>query len=78
MQQACEGDSFQIRVYDAHPTVSMVRGDDRMVVTPYLRFLIGSNSPTFEILEDTAPTMFGRYEQHFKDTWEKATDWEIK
>jgi transcriptional regulator with XRE-family HTH domain len=75
MQEACESDHLQIRVYDAHPSVSMVRSDDRMLVTPYLRFFIGSNSPTFEIHDGTAPTMFGRYEQHFRDTWENSRDW---
>lgn len=33
MQQACR-DQLQIRIYNAHPTVSLVRGDDRMLVTP--------------------------------------------
>src|ERR1022692_2314122 len=49
---------MQIRVYDGYPTVSVVRGDDRMLVTPYLRFFIGSNSPTFEFRSDQAPKMF--------------------
>jgi len=32
------GPTMQIRVYNAFPTVSIVRGDDHMIVTPYLRF----------------------------------------
>jgi hypothetical protein len=74
MRQACR-DQLQIRIYDAHPTVSVVRGDDRMMVTPYLRFFIGSNSPTFELRSAAATKMFSRYERHFEDTWNRATDW---
>jgi hypothetical protein len=74
MQQAC-GERMHVRVYNAQPTVSMVRGDGQMLVTPYLRFFIGSNSPTFEIWAKTAPKMFSRYERHFEDTWDRARDW---
>jgi DNA-binding transcriptional regulator YiaG len=74
MQQAC-GERMQVRVYSAQPTVSVVRGDGQMFVTPYLRFFIGSNSPTFEIWAKTAPKMFSRYERHFEDTWDRARDW---
>lgn len=74
MRQACR-DQVQIRIYNAHPTVSVVRGDDRMLVTPYLRFFIGSNSPTFELRSAAAKKMFSRYERHFEDTWNRATDW---
>jgi transcriptional regulator with XRE-family HTH domain len=74
MRQAC-GTRMQIRVYDEHPTVSVVRGDDAMLVTPYLRFFIGSNSPTFEFRADQAPKMFTRYARHFENTWKLAKDW---
>jgi transcriptional regulator with XRE-family HTH domain len=74
MQRAC-GEKMQIRIYDAHPTVSVVRGDDRMLVTPYLRFFVGSNSPTFELGSTGTARMFDRYERHFEDTWDRATDW---
>jgi hypothetical protein len=74
MQKACGG-RMQIRIYSAHPTMSVVRGDDQMLVTPYLRFFMGSNSPTFEIWQATAAKMFGRYERHFEDTWTHAEDW---
>jgi transcriptional regulator with XRE-family HTH domain len=76
MQQAC-GERMQIRVYSAHPTVSVVRGDDRMLVTPYLRFFVGSNSPTFEIRRAAAEKMFSRYERHFADTWDNAEEWTL-
>lgn len=58
-----------------HPTVSIVRGDGRMLVTPYLRFFKGSNSPTFELTEGPARKMFGRYARHFGQTWNLAKDW---
>jgi DNA-binding transcriptional regulator YiaG len=74
MRRAC-GRQMEIRTYDAPPTVSVVRGDDHMLVTPYLRFFIGSNSPTFEIRAESAGKMFGRYARHFDSTWNLATDW---
>ena len=67
--------AMQIRVYNARPTVSIVRGDDRMLVTPYLRFFVGSNSPSLELHRRTAATMFDRYTRHFEDTWGRAKDW---
>jgi hypothetical protein len=66
---------MQIRVYDEYPTVSVIRGDDAMLVTPYLRFFIGSNSPTFEFRADQAPKMFTRHARHFENTWNLAKDW---
>jgi transcriptional regulator with XRE-family HTH domain len=74
MRRAC-GTRMQIRVYDEYPTVSVVRGDHAMLVTPYLRFFIGSNSPTFEFRADHAPKMFIRYARHFENTWKLAKDW---
>jgi len=74
MGQKC-GSRMQIRVYDGYPTVSVVRGDDAMLVTPYLRFFIGSNSPTFEFRADQAPKMFTRSARHFENTWNLAEDW---
>ena len=69
------GGRVQVRTYDRHPSVSVVRGDDRMFVTPYLRFFVGSNSPTFEIASDAAPRMFSRYALHFDGVWKLAKDW---
>jgi Domain of unknown function (DUF5919) len=73
MQRAC-GTRMQIRVYDKHPTVSVVCGGDVTLVTPYLRFFIGSNSPTFEFGARQAPRMFTRYTRHFENTWKLAKD----
>jgi transcriptional regulator with XRE-family HTH domain len=74
MRRQC-GPRMRVRVYDEYPTVSVVRGDDSMLVTPYLRFFIGSNSPTFEFRSDQAPRMFTRYARHFETTWKHAEDW---
>ncbi|MGH3929900.1 MAG: DUF5919 domain-containing protein [Pseudonocardiaceae bacterium] len=71
IRKAC-AKQMQIRVYSAPPTVSIVRGDDRMLVTPYLRFFVGSNSPSFE-LHHTGE-MFDRYTRHFQSTWNLAKD----
>jgi transcriptional regulator with XRE-family HTH domain len=75
MRRQC-GPRMRVRVYDQYPTISVVRGDDCMLATPYLRFFIGSNSPTFEFRSDQAPRMFTRYARHFETTWKHAEDWE--
>jgi DNA-binding transcriptional regulator YiaG len=69
------GPNMQLRTFGVHPTVSIVRGDGRMLITPYLRFFKGSNSPTFELTEGSARKMFGRYARHFGQMWELAKDW---
>ena len=46
-----------------------------MLVTPYMRFFIGSNSPTFEFRAREAPKMFARYIRHFEATWTNAEEW---
>lgn len=74
MRRQC-GPRMRIRIYDGYPTVSVVRGDDAMLVTPYMRFFIGSNSPTFEFRAREAPRMFTRYNRHFESTWTNAEDW---
>jgi DNA-binding transcriptional regulator YiaG len=74
MRRAC-GEGMVIRIYDGYPTASIVRGDDKMLVTPYLRFFIGSNSPTLELHADLAAKMFSRYSRHFENTWTTAKDW---
>jgi len=76
MRRRC-GPGMRVRVYDGHPTVSVVRGDDAMLVTPYMRFFIGSNSPTFEFRAREAPKMFTRYTRHFEVTWTNAEDWHL-
>lgn len=73
MRQECGG-GMEIRTYDAHPTVSVVRGDDKMLVTPYLRYFPGSNSPTLGITAASAPRMFGRYARHFESMWDLARE----
>src|SRR5262249_47537711 len=69
------GAQMQVRTYDAPPTVSIVRGDNRMLVTPYLRFFVGSNSPTLEIKETQAGSVFERYVRHFNAVWDTAEEW---
>lgn len=69
------GPNMQLRTYDVYPSVSVIRGDDRMLVTPYLRFSVGSNSPTFEFTEASARKMFGRYARHFDHIWRLAKEW---
>jgi hypothetical protein len=70
-----DGTAVQIRVYDAAPTVSIVRGDSRMLVTPYMRFFAGSNSPTFELVNSPDGKTFDRYTRHFENMWNQAKEW---
>ena len=70
----CDG-RMHVRTYNAPPTVSIVRADGRMLVTPYLRFFVGSNSPTFELREAADGKMFGRYTRHFENMWDLAEEW---
>jgi hypothetical protein len=74
MRENC-GPSMKIRVYGAHPTVSIVRGDDQMLLTPYVRFFIGSNSPTLEFRAGPTRQMFDRYARHVEHVWQLARDW---
>ncbi|MFI5913744.1 DUF5919 domain-containing protein [Dactylosporangium sp. NPDC051541] len=74
MSTRCEG-RMHVRTYNAPPTVSIVRADGRMLVTPYLRFFVGSNSPTFELRESADGKMFGRYTRHFETMWDLAEEW---
>jgi len=68
------GPNMRVRTYNTYPSVSVIRGDDRMLVTPYLRFSVGSNSPTFEFTEASARKMFNRYARHFDQIWRLAKD----
>jgi Domain of unknown function (DUF5919) len=74
MREAC-GDSFEIRTYGTHPSISVVRADERMIVTPYLGSSTGSNSPTFEFRAESAPGIFERYDRHVQHAWELAKEW---
>jgi hypothetical protein len=69
------GPAMKIRTYSTAPAISIVRGDDRLLVTPYLPYTIGSNCPTFELTRGSAGRMFGRYETTFQMMWTTAEDW---
>jgi Domain of unknown function (DUF5919) len=63
-----------LRTYDTHPTVSIVRGDGEMLVTPYLRYFLGSNSPTLALTTESAPGLFSRWERHFESMWNNSRE----
>lgn len=67
---------IRLRVYNAAPTVSIVRGDEHMLVTPYMRFFAGSNSPTFELTDGPEAKTFDRYARHFENMWNQAKEWQ--
>lgn len=72
MRDATPG--IRIRVYDTYPTASIVRGDGEMLVTPYLRYFFGANSPTFALTAESAPVMLARYERHFESMWSHSRE----
>jgi Domain of unknown function (DUF5919) len=72
MREACP--AIGVRTYGTHPTVSIVRGDGEMLVTPYLRYFLGSNSPTFALTSQSAPGLFSRWERHFESMWSNSRE----
>ncbi|MGI5247618.1 DUF5919 domain-containing protein [Dactylosporangium sp. CA-139066] len=68
------GGRMHIRTYDVPPTASIVRGDNRMLTTPALRYLTGGDSPTFLLESTPAGQMFRTYEQHFHQLWDDAKE----
>lgn len=69
------GDAMQVHVYEGPPTVSIVRGDDRILITPYVRYISGDNTPTFELESAESNGMFGRYARHFRKVWDDSRPW---
>lgn len=69
------GPQVKIRTYGTHPSVSIVRGDGQMLVTPYLRFTLGGNSPTLELSGEVTPKTFARYARHLNRQWNLSEDW---
>src|SRR5260370_9363712 len=59
MQALC-GKNMTIKVYNMQPSVSVIRGDGKMIVTPYLRYFTGSNSPPLEFRTEHSPRRFYR------------------
>lgn len=74
MRAACAG-RMQIRTYDSAPAVSIVRGDNKMLMTPYVRFMLGNNSPTFELDNASNDGLFDRYCGHFERVWSGSANW---
>jgi len=74
MRDLCAG-RLSIRVYSSAPMVSIVRGDGRILMTPYVRFLLGNNSPTFELDRVSNDGLFDRYCRHFEKVWDRSASW---
>ena len=68
------GPRMQVRTYHTAPSVSIVRGDDRMFVTPYVRHLIGRSSPTHELRRAADGGAFDRYAEHVDNVWTTAKE----
>jgi hypothetical protein len=45
-----------------------------MLVTPYVRYLIGLGSPTYEFARVGAGGTFDRYTEHFANVWKTAKE----
>lgn len=74
MARKCGG-RMEIRTYSALPSVSIVRGDGRMLVTHYLRFFAGGDSPTLLLEAQPGGELFSRYERHFHRLWDDAKEY---
>jgi transcriptional regulator with XRE-family HTH domain len=68
------GPRMQVRTHHTAPSVSIVRGDDRMFVTPYVRHLIGRSSPTHELRRAVDGGAFDRYAEHVDNVWTTAKE----
>lgn len=66
---------MKVHVYGGPPTVSIVRGDDRILITPYVRYISGDNTPTFELESAGFNGMFVRYSRHFQKVWGESRPW---
>jgi len=58
-----------------YETVSIMRGDGVMHVTPYLRYFIGRTRPHSSSAQTRQHKMFTRYAWHVEDIWIVAKDW---
>ncbi|MEU6225490.1 TIR domain-containing protein [Streptomyces sp. NPDC047042] len=74
MAETCDG-RMKVHVYGGPPTVSIVRGDDRILITPYVRYISGDNTPTFELESAGFNGMFVRYSRHFQKVWGESRPW---
>lgn len=68
------GPGMQVRTYRAAPTTSIIRGDNAMLVTPYVRYLLGRSSPTYELARAGDGGAFDRYAEHFATAWKTAKE----
>ncbi|MEY9889280.1 hypothetical protein ABIA31_002928 [Catenulispora sp. MAP5-51] len=68
------GPRMRVRTYMSTPTTSIVRGDSRMFVTPYVRHLIGRSSPTHELRRAFDGGAFDRYAEHADAVWTTAKE----
>ncbi len=73
MAAKCDG-RMQVRVSATPPTISIVRGDDQMLVTPYARFLTGGDSPTLLLEASPGGQIFSQYEAHFNLVWNDSKE----
>lgn len=73
MTARCAG-RMQVRTSATPPTISIVRGDDQMLITPYARFLTGGDSPTLLLEATPDGQIFTQYEQHFNLVWNDSKE----
>ncbi len=73
MAARCAG-RMQVRTSETPPTISIVRGDDQMLITPYARFLTGGDSPTLLLEQSPGGRIFAQYEQHFNLVWNDSKE----
>jgi len=70
-QNAGKRGQVEIRVYTEVPQVSIVRSDNELLVTLYMRPLVGDSCFTLHV-ENVSDGVFEQYVQHFEETWKSA------
>lgn len=71
MKDSAGTDGLSIGLYRNYPQVSVVRADDRMLVTHYLRYQAGNTSMTL-LIERRPGGVFESYVEHFEGMWRAA------
>ncbi len=65
------GEYIRIHTYARHPQTSIVRSDDEMYITLYLRYQPGNSCVTLRIRR-VPGGIFELYEEHFNRMWESS------
>lgn len=66
-------DGIRVHKFAAMRFNSIIRADDRMLVTLHLWGTPGSDAPLLHLRRDEQPGMFDQFEQHYQSIWDHAS-----